>query len=169
MNVSRLSSLTLMAIAALVMLGSLGGCGYHLRGAIDLPASLQRVYLESGTANAAFAAKLRNTLTGAGAELVDAPAANAATLRLLSVDEQRATAGRDANRSAAQYRLGLNVRFSALSGQSSDARVLSASASQILNYDPAQPLEMERQERVLFEQMYNGVIQQMIRQLSVAN
>lgn len=168
MNVFRLSSHALAVAVGLLVLTALGGCGYHLRGAIDLPESLQRVYVDSDSHAQLFLAQLKNSLRGAGAEVVSSPSPGATTLRILAVDEQRATSSRDSNRDASQYRLGLNVRFATVSNANDETKALSASAHQILNYDPTKPLEMERQEDLLYEQMYIAVIQQMMRQLSQA-
>lgn len=159
MNVFRPFHTVLIAIMIAAMLG---GCGYKLRGAIDLPESMQRVYVQSDSRNQEFLAQLKKSLALSGADVLNAPAADATTLRLLSVDENRATTGHDANRDAAQYRIGVTVRFTT-DGSTS---VMSAQTSQTLNYDPSQPVVMERQERTLFQQMYNTVTQQMMRQLS---
>jgi len=60
----------------------LHGCGFHLRGAYQVPANLTPAYVEASE-ESALAADLRQALTDAGVELAQAPAAAKARIRIL--------------------------------------------------------------------------------------
>ena len=169
MNVSRIALVTKPWLLGLLLVAFLSGCGYHLRGAVELPEYMKQVYIQSDTRDKEFLLELKRVLQLSGAEVVEQADAGAAILTLISVDQQRATSGHDANRNAAQYRVGLTVTFSATNPATNiSTPTMSAQASQILNFDPAQPVQMERQERILFQQMSANVGQQMLRQISKA-
>ncbi|MCB1733947.1 MAG: hypothetical protein H6981_08110 [Gammaproteobacteria bacterium] len=169
MNVSRTPFRLTSWLAGLLLVALLTGCGYHLRGAIDLPQYMDRVYIESDTRDKEFLLELKKVLQLSGAEVVNTADSNASILRIISVDQQRATSGHDGNRNAAQYRIGLAVTFSTTSSTTKvTTPQMSAQTSQIFNYDPAQPVQMERQERTLFQQMSTNVSQQMLRQIAKA-
>ncbi|HEY0310371.1 MAG TPA: LPS assembly lipoprotein LptE [Luteimonas sp.] len=76
----------LPAVLALALL-LLAGCGFHLRGALQLPADLGPLRVVARDADSALVLGLRDALRRAGAEVVDPDAdaaADVATLRVVS-------------------------------------------------------------------------------------
>lgn len=71
-----------LRIALVTTLLLLAGCGFHLRGNIDLPADLQRMHVSGVSKYSALGIELRRSLQANGVELVDK--ANAADV-ILSV------------------------------------------------------------------------------------
>lgn len=67
----------------------LAGCGFHLRGAIDLPADLQPMHLQGISKYSAFGLELKRTLEGNGVEIVDNVAAARVVLKLTNVRYDR--------------------------------------------------------------------------------
>jgi len=65
----------------------LTGCGYHLRGAVDLPAGLKNVYLEGGSAQ--LREQFKKTLKSSSGKLVSSPAEGALMVKILDEDSQR--------------------------------------------------------------------------------
>ena len=63
MNVLRL-----LLISALLLLA---GCGFHLRGSIDLPADLQRMHIQGTSKYSALGVELRRSLRANGVDVVD--------------------------------------------------------------------------------------------------
>jgi len=69
--------LRLLLISALLLLA---GCGFHLRGSIDLPADLQRMHVQGTSKYSALGVELRRSLRANGVDVVDT--ANAAQVVL---------------------------------------------------------------------------------------
>lgn len=65
----------------------LGGCGYHLRGAYDVPNSIRNVYIEGGSATlrAEFSALLKSS----SGQLVESPDKADLVVRIFQDDIQR--------------------------------------------------------------------------------
>jgi len=62
MNVLRL-----MLVSALLLLS---GCGFHLRGNIDLPAGLQQMHVQGAAKHSALGLELRRSLSASGVNVV---------------------------------------------------------------------------------------------------
>jgi LPS-assembly lipoprotein len=60
----------------------LGGCGFHLRGQVDLPRSLSNARIEAKDEQSDFYSSLRASLSAAGTRF-DGPEGGAATIRIL--------------------------------------------------------------------------------------
>lgn len=82
MNPRRRLLLTLPALL-------LTGCGFRLRGAPDWPAALDPIHIAGLNTRDPFYRTLVQGLRSAGVEILDAPAPDAAELRVLSLREQR--------------------------------------------------------------------------------
>lgn len=92
----------------------LSGCGFHLRGAVDLPANYQRMAIEGVSPYSALGLNLKRSLQGNGVTVVDATAAQV-ILKISQVSYQRrllsvsATSGKTAEYEL-HYRLNMSVR-----------------------------------------------------------
>jgi LPS-assembly lipoprotein len=60
-----------------------GGCGFHLRGTLDIPEGLAPLYIQAG-ASSPVGAAVREQLTGGAVPLADNPAKAKLILRILS-------------------------------------------------------------------------------------
>jgi LPS-assembly lipoprotein len=89
----------------------LSACGYHLRGAVELPEGLKHVYLEG--ASMPLREQFRKALRAASGELVDTPENASVTIRIVSENaSQRAlslSARGRSNELELNYRLAYNL------------------------------------------------------------
>lgn len=144
---------------------SLASCGFHLRGAVELPPPLARTYIV-GAGNSPLYYELESALLAAGGEVVDRPEAATATLtihgerygrRVLSVD----SAGR-----ASEYELSLHITYSV---RSPDGKILAEpeEVSQLRDYrfDPDNVLASGDQEEILQTEMRRYTVRQILRRL----
>lgn len=102
---NRIKILFLSVLVSLV----LAGCGFHLRGDIDLPELYQRVYLvDQGYSD--VGGPLRDALKAVGTEMVSSPAEATAVVTLLSrgINQRALAVGGKAIR---EYELQLDVSF----------------------------------------------------------
>jgi len=81
MNVLRL-----FLVSTLLLLA---GCGFHLRGNIDLPADLQRIHIEGTSKYSGLGLELRRALQANGVEVVDKASGSQAILKITDTDYAR--------------------------------------------------------------------------------
>jgi LPS-assembly lipoprotein len=76
-------------IKLIVLLAALltSACGYHLRGAYDLPKEMKNIYLEGGSP--AFREQLNSVLTSSSGYLVDSPEKADVVLRIFRDEIER--------------------------------------------------------------------------------
>lgn len=153
------------AVLGLALL--LSGCGFHLRGAAQLPPAMQQTYIEGGGSD--MVRDLRLSLEASGAEVVDSPQAAGATLRILSEAFERRVLSVRSNAQVSEYELSYRVQFSVVGA---DGKQLLA--PQTLNvvrdyrYDPNQVLGASSEESLLREEMQRDVSQLILRRLAHA-
>jgi LPS-assembly lipoprotein len=154
--------LALAAAAAFV----LAACGFHLRGAADMP--FDTLYLPGATGGIALELK-RNIQSGSTTRVVDDP--KAAQAQLLFSEETRAkeilalsTAGR-----VREYRLIYRVGFRVGDGKGGDFVPPSmVELTRDVTYDDAVALAKETEEQQLFRDMQADMVQQIMRRLAAA-
>lgn len=98
-----------LALSALL----LAGCGFHLRGAFQLPPVMARTALSGVNPNGPLGSELVATLTGAGAQVVPVLAKPAPTAVLQITDQSydRNVASVDSQGRASEYELAFHLGF----------------------------------------------------------
>ena len=161
-------SLALRLTLFLAGLSLLAGCGFHLRGNIDLPAELARVYVSGQDRD--LVAQLSEALEQNGAKIV--PSGHAAALidtvliDLGTSHPQRQTLTTDSRGRATAYALHYEVVFSVTG---SDGEPLQATQSisleRAFDYDPTRQLQAEQEERFLETQMQREAVARILQRL----
>ncbi len=145
----------------------LAACGFHLRGAVSLPADLQALAVTGTPENGPLWRVLRDALPRAGGRLASVAGADAVLVitserlsrRVLSVDSQ----GR-----AQEYELTytLGYRLDTPEGQPRlDARTLVVNRQ--YRFDPDAILAKGEEERRLEAEMRRAAVSRMLRQITV--
>lgn len=96
-----------------LLLLTLSGCGFHLRGGIEIPPTLNPLYLQSAPGSPVRRA-IEELLTGSGVRLTASPAEARLILRLLSEGRSARVAAVDANSKILAYELHYLVSFDAI-------------------------------------------------------
>ena len=90
----------------------LAGCGgWYLRGAVPLPAQLERTHVDGASGTAAMQQALRRGLEGAGATVVESRDRATAQLRVVETEEEQRTLAVGADGRATEYELRFVVVF----------------------------------------------------------
>ncbi len=150
-------------ISLLIML-FVAGCGFHLRGAIELPALYERVYLvDKGYAD--ISRPLIQAFESVGVTMVSSPAAASSVITLLSRGAQR-RALNVAGREIREFELQLDISFvvqDAQGEQLSEAQTVSV----IRNFknDINNTLGVGNEEDVIRQEMNQTAIMQILRRL----
>lgn len=140
------------------------GCGFHLRGAIELPALYDRVHLvDKGYSD--IGKPLSQALERVGSQIVSSPAAASSVITLLSRGTQR----RALNVSAKQireYELQLNVSFVVQDYQGIQiVEQQNVSVIRTFRNDPDDVLGKDNEEQVIRREMNQAAVTQILRRL----
>lgn len=99
---------------AVVLLLVVSGCGFHLRGALDIPSEYTPVFIQSG---GAVGTAMEDRLQGSGLGTTDSPGQAGLIVRLLGQQRSSRVVAVDRNGKALAYELTYAVTFDALGGQ----------------------------------------------------
>jgi LPS-assembly lipoprotein len=102
-----------LAILAFLMPLVLAGCGFHLRGAVEIPAELSPMYIQA-PAGSAVRRAIEDQIRGGSVHLASNAADARLILRILSEDRTNRVAAVDANGKILAYELHYLVRFDAV-------------------------------------------------------
>lgn len=157
----------LAAAAALPMLSGLSGCGFRLRGHFQTP--FDTLYLQM-RGNTPFSATLKRMIeSGSNVRIVDHPNKADAILELLSMTRSREVLSiSDAGR-AREYELTLTLEFRVKSPDDFDfVDPTTLVAHRDLTYSESEFLSREKEEALLYRDMENDLISQIVRYLEAA-
>jgi len=106
------SSMTLMILILL------SACGYHLRGALQLPEALKKIYIQGASAELKQA--ITTTFRSASGSIVTNPADAGMVLNVIHEDYQRRTISLNADGYSNEYELIYQVTFEMLDSQGAE-------------------------------------------------
>lgn len=98
----------------LCMLSLLSACGFHLRGAYQLPEVMGTTYVSAPNENSELLRSLKRTLKANDIQLVDSQQQAGATLRLFDERQSRRVISVDARGRAREYALSYQISFQLL-------------------------------------------------------
>lgn len=153
------------ALAAVALVATASGCGFHLRGARVLP--FDTIYL-AGTNNNALAAELaRNIRVGTNAKVVPERAGAAAVLDILTEARDREILSLNAQGRAREYTLRLRLSFRVSDGKGRDFIPPTEIAVQRdISFNESEVLAKESEEALLYRDMQTDLVQQILRRLA---
>ncbi|MEO8039757.1 MAG: LPS assembly lipoprotein LptE [Betaproteobacteria bacterium] len=152
------------ALLALGMVAVTASCGFQLRGRVDLP--FERIYVE-GMEYSPFTAQLRRAIeTGSATKLADNAKDAQATLTLLGESQERVILALSGGGRVREFQLRYRVSFQVNDGKGktwlpADEVVLVRD----LTYDDTQVLAKEAEAQLLFKDMQNDAVIQVLRRI----
>ena len=153
----------LLLIAALASL--LSGCGFALRGSVDLPDSLQQMSVTGD--DLLLVDELKSALKTSGVTVVDAGDPSASQMELTLSDYDREVRTTDSNGLATSYNLRYRVGYDVRTADGDELQVNQRLVQKrVLDYDPLLELQSQEEEQFLREEMREELILQMLRRLS---
>lgn len=158
-----------VALTAIGIMGLLAGCGFHLRGAVQLPESMERTYLQGVPPDSALAAEIAAVLESSGGEVVHRLADATAILQLGREGTDRRIASVDSSGKAREYALRYTLPFTLLNPAGEvvlERRTVQTTRS--YNFDLANVLGAGAEEAVLVREMRGFAVRQMLRQVRMA-
>ncbi len=140
------------------------GCGFHLRGKVELSPELMNVYVEGSDPE--LVNDLKDSLDFSGATVVSSPA-SATSAVVLESRYERVVRTLDSRGLATGYVLRYDARFRVISSEGErlhESGVITLKRN--FDFDATQVLQKESEEEFLREDMREQLIQQVMRQLS---
>lgn len=147
----------------LVMILFLGACGFQLRGTAQLP--FQTLYVDSGS-SAAGPDLQRGLRYGTNVKIVSTAGEAQAVLQLLDESREKRILSLNAAGRVSEYLLFYRLSFRLHDGKGKE--LLPAQPLELkrdFSYNDAQVLAKEQEEILLYKDMQNDAVQQVIRRL----
>jgi len=101
----------LRILSLVFLIFTLAACGFHLRGAYNMPEHLSPLFLDKDSMSLQLYKELRSTMKASGAELTDDPAAAASVLEISQEKNTRDVISVDTLGRAREYRLIYRLTF----------------------------------------------------------
>lgn len=167
-NVTHINIMRVLTtrIVLLFLLSSsllVSGCGFHLRGQIDVPESLTRMSVK-GT-DIELVNDIERSLKFSGIELV-AEGDNAALLDLNDTTYTTDVIGTSSGGIATSYKLTYRVHYVVYAADGETLQNDNVRQDRTLAYDPSQVLLFEREENFLKEDMRKNLVSFILRRMS---
>ncbi|OWY27420.1 LPS assembly lipoprotein LptE [Herbaspirillum robiniae] len=166
MHSFRQSKRVLQWLAMLAACLTLAACGFHLRGAADLP--FKTIYLGFAP-NSAVGVELKRNIQASGAKVVDDVKEAEANLKVLADTRDRQVLTLNTNGRVREYALFQRFTFSV-----SDAKGVvmipptAITLRRVITYDENQELAKQAEEALLYRDMQSDLVQQILRRLSAS-
>ena len=156
------------ALTAFVCLGAavLAGCGFHLRGAANLPFSTLYVQVAS---TSALGHEIRRSLRASNARLVDSPTDAQATLVIMSEIREKQILSLGGQGRVREYQLRYRIGYQLTDGKTT---TLIAPTEILLkrdiSFNDSDVLAKEAEEALLYRDMQSDAVNQLVRRLQAA-
>jgi LPS-assembly lipoprotein len=158
----QMRKLALITILGAVLV--LQGCGFQLRGKVQLSPDLENVFVEG--ADPELVSDIKRSLDFSGARLASTAEA-ASSVLLIDSRYERQVRTLDSRGIATGYVLRYDVRFVVLGAEGERRHQSSViSLRRNLDFDATQVLQKEGEEEFLREDMRKQIVQRVMRQLS---
>ena len=152
-----------LLVLALIVLA---GCGFRLRGSADVP--FQTLYIPNAVTGIALELK-RSIQAATDAKVVDDPKGADALLQFSHETRDREILSLNAAGRVREYRLRYRVGFRVHDGKGNDyVPQSSLELTRDISFNDAQVLAKEAEEELLFRDMQNDMVQQILRRLAAA-
>lgn len=153
-----------LLIAAPVLLA---GCGFHLRGSYELP--FQKLYVAMPDNDPFTVMLVRNLKAMSNVQIVSTPQEADAILSNITQNRSREETAYNAQGRAREYELGLEMAFR-LTNPKGHAYIpdVVLSAMRNVTYNESQFLSHDFQDALIFKEMQNDILNQLLRRIAAA-
>jgi LPS-assembly lipoprotein len=151
------------AVAALLLLG---GCGFHLRGAPEIPPEMARTYIDTEDRYSLFYRRLTDGLEQAGVEVVDSADDATAELVVMADETGQRVLSVSARNVPTEYEVYYTVYYSLVSGRSVLMEPRLQTLTRDYTYDETRVLGKAREEQLLREAIAEDLVRVVLMQLS---
>lgn len=152
----------LFSVALALMISA---CGFHLRGQATLPYSTLYV---SGPSGSSLTRALTRVLKSGGVKVVERQEDAEVSLIILSDAREKSILSLSAAGRAQEYELRERVSFRIVTAKEPDLPTNEIVTQRTISFNDAQILAKESEEALLYRDMENDTVQQLLRRLQAA-
>jgi LPS-assembly lipoprotein len=157
--------MTRRLILILASLSIVSGCGFALRGNVNIPEALSTMAVVGN--DLSLVDQLKDALSRGGVNVTDKNDKNAAVIDLGKTDYKREVRTTDSNGLATAYTLRYNVGYNVVNGAGEALQInQKLTQTRVLDFDPLQVLQAQEEEEFLREDMQEEIVLQILRRLS---
>ncbi len=150
----------------LVLCTTIAGCGFQLRGNRELP--FNTLYVKAAETSQLTPALRRALRGGTQVKLVDNAADADATLEIIREARERQILSLSNTGRVSEYRLDYYVQFRLYQKDREFLPVTNVSQWRAMSFQDSQVIQREGQEDLLYRDMRNDVVQQIVRRVAAA-
>ena len=157
----------------IALAGVQASCGFHLRGALGLPAHITPVFLDLSTSDDELGRELQGLLSSSAENALAASSVEAKTvLNISNVQKQQRVVAVDNLGRAREYELNYQFRYelktiSKAAVQSEIIKTNTVKLKRDLLFDPGSVLAVGHEKNAMYKDMRKDAAQLVLRQLSV--
>jgi LPS-assembly lipoprotein len=153
-------------IASCLVALTLSACGWHIRGAIDLPKDLSQLYISAVDSKGALMTELRQLLKANRVSVVENESDANYMLTIIEETKDRRSAGVGGDALSSSYELTLKAIYEIRLKNSSEASKATAISVRSYKYKSDSINSATQEENLLDEEMRRELAQQMLRRLN---
>jgi LPS-assembly lipoprotein len=157
-------SFPLLALIVLVVVSTLAGCGFQLRGNRELPFST--LYVKAPETSQLTPTLRRALRGGTQVKLVDNPADAEVTLEIIREARERQILSLSNTGRVSEYRLDYYVQFRLYQKEKEYLPPTNVSQWRAMSFQDSQVIQREGQEDLLYRDMRNDAVQQIVRRVA---
>lgn len=166
MNITAAIAGFTRALLTVGLLLSLAACGFHLRGAVDLPQAARNVYFDGFSRDSTLGIALERQVLRNGGQVLESPLSPSLGVAVVRDETLRNVLSVDASGKANEYELSYIVQFHIVSAQgeplTDTQRILQV---RDLFFDATNVLAKSDEENQLKAEMVEAAAAQILRQL----
>lgn len=154
----------------LLVLMLLTSCGFHLRGAYQLPESMEKTFIQAANQNSELLRTLKRNLKASDIIIVDDIQKATAVLKIVSESQQKRILSVDSRGRAREYELSYVIRFSLQANESEfgmEEQVLALEREFL--FDTEDVLGKGREEATLIKDMQQDMVRLILLRLQANN
>ena len=141
-------------------------CGFQMRGAASVPAEMARTYVASDDQRSLFYRRLRESLRGAGVNVVDSEAEATATFSILSDIPGQRVLSVSARNVPREFEVFYTVYYTVQTETATILEPRSQTLTRDYTWDETQVLGKEKEEELLREAIVADLVRIVLIQLS---
>ena len=153
-------------MVVVIVASLLASCGFHLQGALTIPADMQRTYVDAVDTHSQFYRELRAQLRMAGVDLVDGGAHATAILSILFDDTEQRVLSVSARNVPTEYEVYYTIEYALSAGSKTLLDTQTLTLTRDYTYDSRLVLGKAREEELLREAIVKDLVRIVLKQIS---
>jgi len=153
-------------VPLLLALALIGGCGFQLQGAVTVPETMERTYIDAVDPYSLFYTEFSRRLAAAGIDVVDSPDAATAVLSLLSDETGQRVLSVSARNTPTEFEVFYTIEYALVSDGEASLPQQSLTLTRDYIYDETVVLGKAREEDLLRRAIVEDMVRIVLKQIS---